>query len=110
MEEGDNDSLAIFHFAKEIFSLKLRPAGPLDSNPATNRQVVLNAQELIPSLTRTARQEDWLKFSHLQQLIEEMDRYNDRQEGIPASELSSAVKLHAEARLPLFFSSIGSFL
>lgn len=37
MEEGDSESLAIFQFAKEIFSLKLRPAGPLDSNPATNR-------------------------------------------------------------------------
>jgi hypothetical protein len=103
MEEGDNDSLAIFQFAKEIFSLKLRPAGPLDSNPATSRQVVLNAHDLIPSLTMTARQEDWLKFSHLQQLIEEMDGYNNRQEGIPASELSSAVKMHAETRLLLFF-------
>nr|WP_166156824.1 hypothetical protein [Neochlamydia sp. AcF84]NGY95424.1 hypothetical protein [Neochlamydia sp. AcF84] len=103
MEEGDKDSLAIFHFAKEIFSLQLRPAGPLDSNPATNRQVVLNVHELIPSLTRTARQEDWLKFSHLQQLIKEMDRYNNGQEGTPASELSSAVKMHAEARLLLFF-------
>ncbi|KIC74145.1 hypothetical protein DB41_IT00080 [Neochlamydia sp. TUME1] len=103
MEEGDNDSLAIFQFAKETFSLQLRPAGPLDSNPATSRQVVLNAHKLIPSLTRTARQEDWLKFSHLQQLIEEMDGYNNGQEGIPASELSSPVKMHAETRLLLFF-------
>ncbi|KIC75149.1 hypothetical protein DB42_AN00040 [Neochlamydia sp. EPS4] len=103
MEEGDNDPLAIFQFAKETFSLQLRPAGPLDSNPATSRQVVLNAHDLIPSLTMTARQEDWLKFSHLQQLIKEMDGYNNGQEGIPASELSSAVKMHAETRLLLFF-------